>query len=141
MLENTTLEDDETPQTILKKMLSVQSVVSNSSSFAQRTQEPSSDLSLQFFSDTGFGCGVVFAQLGTAHAVKRAKGKGPQSATLWNDFLVHTKVEQGFKVGNISGLSQFIFPGPSPVLATRILLGRYPTLIDSYLDIRLPKTC
>ncbi|EKD14636.1 hypothetical protein MBM_07357 [Drepanopeziza brunnea f. sp. 'multigermtubi' MB_m1] len=105
--------ENDTLQTILKKILSVQSVVSTSSSPAQTNQDPSSDLSLQLFSNIGFGsCDVVFAQLGTVHVAKRENDEGSQSAALWNDFRVRTKAEQGFKVASLSSFSTVYIPWP-----------------------------
>ncbi|PVH77401.1 hypothetical protein DL98DRAFT_550626 [Cadophora sp. DSE1049] len=113
LLEHASLEDNDPPKTILKKMLSVRSVVSTSSSFAMRNQEASSDPSLQQFSEIGQGnCGHVFSQLGTAQVVKRAREDGPESPALWNDFLMHKKVEQGFEVGNSAGLPTVHIPRP-----------------------------
>ncbi|KAK0124107.1 hypothetical protein ONS95_009090 [Cadophora gregata] len=113
ILEHASLEDNDPPKTILKKMLSVRSVVSTSSSFAKRNQEASSDISLQQFSEIGQGsCGHVFAQIGTAQAVKRAREDGPDASALWNDFLMHKKVEQGFEVANSSGLPTVHIPRP-----------------------------
>ncbi|KAH7318991.1 hypothetical protein BKA65DRAFT_556420 [Rhexocercosporidium sp. MPI-PUGE-AT-0058] len=81
LLERASLEDEDPPKTILKKMLSGT-------------------------------CGFVFAQLGTAQVVKRAREDGPDSAALWNDFLMHKKVEQGFETGNSSGLPTVHVPRP-----------------------------
>ncbi|KAH9207387.1 hypothetical protein DL95DRAFT_415703 [Leptodontidium sp. 2 PMI_412] len=113
LLELASLKDDDPPKTILRRMLSVRSVVSTSSSFATRNQEASSDISLQQFYEIGQGtCGFAFAQLGTAQVVKRAREDGADSAALWNDFLMHKKVEQGNENGNSSGLPTVHIPRP-----------------------------
>lgn len=72
-LSETTIGDNDSPSKVLKKMLSVRSVVSTTSSFAARMQEASTIDTLQSFVEIGKGSrGRVFEQVGTTQVVKRA---------------------------------------------------------------------
>jgi hypothetical protein len=96
-LSETTIDDDDSPSKVLTKMLSVGSVVSTTSSFAARMQEASTIDTLQSFVEIGKGsCGRVFEQIGTTQVVKKAHHKNDD---LWNDYLMHKRIEEGFDIG------------------------------------------
>jgi hypothetical protein len=93
----TTIDDDDSPSKVLRKLLSVRSVVSTTSSFAARMQEASTIDTLQSFVEIGKGsCGRVFEQIGTTQVVKKAHHKNDD---LWNDYLMHKRIEEGFDMG------------------------------------------
>ena len=90
-------QDDE-PQQILHKMLSIRSVVSTASSFATRQQQAQISEELQTYRPIGQGtCGTVFEHTGFSHVVKR---EHDGVAELWNDLQMHSRVLKAFR--NIS---------------------------------------
>ncbi len=79
---------DSSPEGILKRTLSMRTVVSTASSWALRYQEAAEDEGSQQFIEIGRGgCGIVFEQVGTGHVAKRAIESTPDS--LWTDYLTH----------------------------------------------------
>jgi len=92
----------EEPKDLLRKMLSINSQISTTSSFARRMQQAELDEDLRFFRQIGIGsCGVVFEQTGCAHVVKRElDGDIP----LWPDFVMHKVVQEGLEKYDFTGI-------------------------------------
>ncbi|KAG7005532.1 hypothetical protein G7Y79_00019g047120 [Physcia stellaris] len=89
----------ESPSEILQYSISTRSVISTSSSFAQRYQKAAEDEELQKFKPIGAGsCGTVLEWTGTAQVVKLEKRTTmiSESLKLWNDYLMHTKILEAF---------------------------------------------
>lgn len=94
-------ESSETnPDTVLNRMLSTKSVISTSSSFAERQNRVQDaenilgDASSRNFTKIGSGnCGEVFQQPGTAQILKRAK-KQERTQELWDDYRTHVRVQK-----------------------------------------------
>ena len=94
-LEQQLVIDEESPNSVLARGLSIRSLISTTSSFARTAQKAANDEQLQLFREIGMGsCGVVFEQLGTNHIAKRALSEDLNE--LWNDFSTHVKVSEAF---------------------------------------------
>ncbi|KAI9868494.1 MAG: hypothetical protein M1813_005938 [Trichoglossum hirsutum] len=80
------------PKTKLKRLLSINSIISTSSSFAERQQAAVGTETT--YRHIGRGtCGTIFEIPGTTFALKVAK---TNSVALWNDFKMHTRVLSQF---------------------------------------------
>lgn len=98
--DNLALEDkldaeafEETAEACLKRMLSIKSVISTTSSFARRQQAALSATAP--FKEIGTGSiGKVFEHPGTTFVYKLPLSDNP--AKLWNNYLMHQRVKQGF---------------------------------------------
>ncbi|KAE8153310.1 zinc finger protein-domain-containing protein [Aspergillus avenaceus] len=90
-----------TPQSLLKRLLSTRSVVSTSSSFAESQQAAVGCKSS--FREIGTGSiGKVFEQAGTLWAFKVLLID--RSDKLWNNYLMHLRIQDSFdRLGNGSG--------------------------------------
>lgn len=89
----------ESPADILQYSISTRSVISTSSSFAQRYQQAAEDDELQKFKPIGAGsCGTVLEWTGTTQVVKHEKRTTmiSEKLKLWNDYLMHTKILEAF---------------------------------------------
>ncbi|RAH59513.1 hypothetical protein BO85DRAFT_467281 [Aspergillus piperis CBS 112811] len=94
-------EENETPQEKLQRLLSTRSVISTSSSFAERQQAAVGLKSP--FREIGTGSiGKIFEQPGTPWAFKVLIVD--RTDKLWNNYAIHLKVQQSFdRLGNIPG--------------------------------------
>ena len=92
-----TLDIGDTPQEILRKMLSVRSVVTTTSSFAERMQEAAEAEGREYCVIGQGGCGVVFEQPGKVIVVKRALSMEDGAEGLWNDFVMHNRISDSFE--------------------------------------------
>ncbi|KAL8855891.1 MAG: hypothetical protein Q9178_007456 [Gyalolechia marmorata] len=89
-----------TPRDILRRHLSVRSVVSTAPSFAECLNRASRDIEV-----IGLGsCGSVFAIPGTEEAIK----KGSDVHSMWNDFRLTNSVHNAF--AEVRNLLQDTFP-------------------------------
>ncbi|RAK96769.1 zinc finger protein [Aspergillus ibericus CBS 121593] len=95
-------DENETPQARLQRMLSTRSVISTSSSFAERQQAAIG--SRNPFREIGVGSiGKVFEQPGTPWAFKVLLID--RTEKLWNNYVMHLRIQQSFdKLGEIPGL-------------------------------------
>ncbi|GAB1314450.1 DUF3669 domain-containing protein (Fragment) [Madurella fahalii] len=101
ILQNLTLEDrlesevsPEPPEELLKRMLSVKSVVSTSSSFAQQQQAVAGTKAM--FREIGTGSiGKIFEHPGTIFVYKLPVANQPEK--LWNNYTKHMRVYHSFK--------------------------------------------
>lgn len=83
------------PEQILRRLLSVRSIISTASSFATRQQQTQISEELQNYRAIGQGtCGIVFEVGGFAHVLKKERDHVSQ---LWNDLRVHSKVLGAFR--------------------------------------------
>jgi hypothetical protein len=99
MMETIQLEEKLNPKLTLKRFLSVRSVVSTSSSFAERQQTAVGTISKHRRIGAGT-CGTIFEIPRTALILKVAKHPGKSTDQLWNDFQIHWKVTETFdKIG------------------------------------------
>ena len=88
--------DDRTPEMVLHRMLSCKTAISTGSSFASRMRRAQEQTAHQIFTKIGAGaCGEVFQQSGTINMLKRAK-TARYASELWEDYLTHTEVQEGF---------------------------------------------
>ncbi|KAJ9216074.1 hypothetical protein DTO166G4_2318 [Paecilomyces variotii] len=88
------LSDDSSPETILTRVLSPQSITSTASSFAAFHQ--SHQHVAVTYRVIGFGqCGLVFERPGRGFVVKVAKPAYEEA--LWADFTAHHQVRQAFE--------------------------------------------
>ncbi|RAL17411.1 zinc finger protein [Aspergillus homomorphus CBS 101889] len=107
MQQNLQLEDRlqqeqlETPQARLKRFLSIRSVISTSSSFAERQQAAVGCKAP--FREIGTGSiGKVFEQAGTLWAFKVLLIE--RTDKLWNNYLMHLRIQESFdRVGYETG--------------------------------------
>ncbi len=80
------------PKEVLKRWLSIKSVISTASSTAIKQQEAMFDMKEQLFTSIGKGfCGEVFDQVGVGRVLKRAFS--PQNNQLWNDYIMHMQIQ------------------------------------------------
>lgn len=93
--------DPESLKEMLRRMLSNHSVISTSSSIAERQGAAPQSEELQTFRVIGRGaCGTVFEQTGLGHVLKLATDPSPDE--LWNDCKVHTQVADALGSLNLS---------------------------------------
>ena len=84
---------EDTPVDKLKRYLSIKSVMSTTSSFAER-QEAAAEAASQTYRQIGVGtCGKIFEQTGTTKIFKQAIA---DNGALWNDYKMHTHVSESF---------------------------------------------
>ncbi|CAG8092638.1 unnamed protein product [Penicillium salamii] len=94
VIRNLELQKCSSSDTILRRVLTPQSVTSTSSSFAQfqQSQQP---LSTVQFRAVGFGqCGLVYERPGRGFVLKVAKAAYEDA--LWNDMNAHLRVQEAF---------------------------------------------
>ncbi|KAJ5100001.1 zinc finger protein-domain-containing protein [Penicillium argentinense] len=88
------LQECSSPDTILAKVLTPQSISSTSSSFAQ-FQNSQQSLPVVEYRAIGFGqCGLIFEKPGHGFALKIAKRSYEDA--LWNDLTVHLRIQEAF---------------------------------------------
>jgi len=91
-LDDLTIE--ETPVTRLARALSIRSITSTASSFAQTQQAAALSLGPYVFHEIGAGyCGRVFEETGEPHIIKKAKQPGD---TLWHDYRMQVHIFEQF---------------------------------------------
>lgn len=92
---------EETPRDSLRRLLSIKSVVSTSSSFAERYQAAVG--SITSFREIGTGSvGKVFEHPGTIWAYKLPLTD--DTAKLWNNYIMNRRVENSFEqLGSLAG--------------------------------------
>ncbi|KAJ4338716.1 hypothetical protein N0V95_007987 [Ascochyta clinopodiicola] len=95
LMANIQLEEKLTSKTMLQRFFSMGSVVSTSSSFANRRQDAIGTRS-QYRSIGAGTCGQVFEVPGTTYVFKLAKHPGKETDTLWNDYTQHLKIQEVF---------------------------------------------
>src|SRR5699024_9766080 len=84
---------EETPKQVLRRLLSKNSTISTSSSFAERQREVVGTNAP--FREIGTGSiGKVFEQMGTVWAFKVPLLEN--SKKLWNDYVVHLRIQNSF---------------------------------------------
>ena len=96
-MEEINLEDPASDsKLLLRRWLSVRSVISTASSDAIQQQEAAIDASGRICKSIGRGwTGEIFDQVGTGRILKKAIHKQESSnSPLWNDFKVHSRVEE-----------------------------------------------
>ncbi|KAF2848261.1 hypothetical protein T440DRAFT_536958 [Plenodomus tracheiphilus IPT5] len=96
MMESIQLEERLNPKLTLKRFLSVRSVISTNSSFAERQQAAVGTRS-EFRSIGAGTCGRVFQVPGTVDIFKVAIYPGQITDQLWNDYITHIKVSKIFE--------------------------------------------
>ncbi|RKU48738.1 hypothetical protein DL546_000910 [Coniochaeta pulveracea] len=113
LLENSTINDSDPPTSYptatkdsdlnndLRRMLSIGSVVSTSSSAAERHNKAQRDGQNDFRKIGAGACGAVFAQDGKSIVVKLAKAS---DRDLWNDYVMHTRIATELDRFVINGL-------------------------------------
>ena len=88
------VQEKATPQQVLYRALSQRTVVSTTSTNAEKQQKASTFPDDQTFTKIGGGsCGDIFHQLGTSQVVKRAKA---DNEALWNDLVKHKLIIECF---------------------------------------------
>ena len=161
LMANIQLEEQLNPKLTLKRFLSVHSVISISSSFAERQQAAVGTRS-QFRSIGAGTCGKVYEVPGTTDVFKVSNFPGQATDQLWNDYQTHARISQVFENfgrGNIKvqvprhkyfvGMSDDIwwgenldrFPnqdGPSNLLATERILPLTKVIRESLIDMYCP---
>jgi len=95
-------EDAETPQELLRRMLSARSAISTASSFARSQQEAVGTRAE--FREIGVGSiGRVFEHPGTPWAFEVLLID--RTTKLWNNYIMHLRIQQGFDIlGEVAGL-------------------------------------
>ncbi|PSN66029.1 hypothetical protein BS50DRAFT_469831, partial [Corynespora cassiicola Philippines] len=92
LMENIQLEEKLDPKLTLKRFLSVNSVVSTSSSFAERYQAAALSIQADFRAIGAGTCGKVFEVPGTTDIFKVANHPGESTDTLWEDYISHLTI-------------------------------------------------
>ncbi|KAL5116090.1 hypothetical protein ACEQ8H_005986 [Pleosporales sp. CAS-2024a] len=91
MMEAIQLEEKLNPKLTLRRFLSIRSVISTVSSFAERQQGAVGTRAL--FRSLGAGtCGRVYEVPGTTDIFKVANYPGQDTDQLWNDYCMHTSI-------------------------------------------------
>ena len=164
MMESIQLEEKLNPKVTLRRFLSVRSIISTASSFAERQQAAVGTRSL--FRSLGAGtCGRVYEVPGTTDIFKVANYPGQDTDQLWNDYEMHNKVSEVFeKLGRdkievrVPRLKYFVgqsddiwwsenldrFPlqflkEPSNLLCAERILPLAKPIRESLIDIYAPK--
>ncbi|KAI6779983.1 uncharacterized protein J7T54_000284 [Emericellopsis cladophorae] len=86
-----------TTEVALQRMLSLRSVISTTSSFAER-QQAAVDRPVEFRGIGKGSIGVISEHPGTTHCYKLATLDN--SDKLWNNYRIHTKVQEAFEKAN-----------------------------------------
>lgn len=103
-IETIQLEESLNSKYTLKRFLSINSVISTSSSFAQR-QQAAIGTKAEYRAIGAGTCAKVFEVTGTAYIFKVAKHPGKETDSLWNDYLMHLAIAEQFdkiERGNIA---------------------------------------
>lgn len=109
-----TLEDpqDNAPNGMLRRFVSIRSVVSTSSSFALRKQEAQDQPRVSRQIGKGF-CAEIFDIPGACRVIKRAYTSNPAKAReLWNDFGEHLRISEALQ--SVSGTADIDIFIPQP---------------------------
>ncbi|KAF9695289.1 hypothetical protein EKO04_006722 [Ascochyta lentis] len=95
MMANMQLEEKLTAKTMLQRFFSMGSIVSTSSSFANRQQDAIGTRA-QYRCIGAGTCGQIFKVPGTSYVFKLAKHAGGDTDMLWNDYSQHVKIQEVF---------------------------------------------
>lgn len=85
-----------TPAQRLSRLLSVRSILSTSSSFAERPKAAQLSTGTSNFREVGKGaCGIVYTRASTVTVLKVAHSS--KTRDLWTDYKMHSKVVEAFQ--------------------------------------------
>lgn len=94
LFETLPLDTANDPKHILNRLLSVKSVISTASTFAERQQKAQNNDALQVFRHIGVGsCGTAFEQTGTDYVIKK---QNSEALSVLQDFKMHVLVRDTF---------------------------------------------